>query len=217
MYFAREGRIRLDREKQLVQLELHDGTSHTTHADKPDDYEEPSFESFDHHARSGIGVQAAARKGRPEMTFAELREAIAEAAARKDPAYEARFMIQQKFSLPVACPILALIGLALGASNRKDGKLGSFVLGIGVIFIYYVLLWGARAAAMGGRFSPSGRPGCRTSSWAFGGLVMVGWRARVGDQPIRFSAAGVLAQRSTPPSDEAAVEPAARAARDRSS
>ena len=32
VYFAREGRIRLDEEKRIVQLELRDGTSHTTHA-----------------------------------------------------------------------------------------------------------------------------------------------------------------------------------------
>jgi len=37
VYFARQGRIRLDEKKKLVQLELLHGTSHTTHADKPDD------------------------------------------------------------------------------------------------------------------------------------------------------------------------------------
>ncbi len=96
-------------------------------------------------------------------------------------------MIQQKLSLPLTCPILALIGLALGATNRKDGKLGSFVIGIGVIFIYYVLLWGARAAAIGGRFSPEWAPWIPNIVMGLGGLVMVAWRARVGDQPIRFS------------------------------
>ena len=67
-------------------------------------------------------------------------------------------MIQQKFSLPLACPVLALIGLALGASNRKDGKLASFVLGFGVIFVYYVLLYRARASAIGGRAQPELAP-----------------------------------------------------------
>ncbi len=92
------------------------------------------------------------------MTIAELRSEIATAATRNDSAYGARFMLQQKFSLPMTCPILALIALALGASNRKDGKLASFAVGMGVIFVYYVLLWGARAAAMGGRFSPELAP-----------------------------------------------------------
>jgi len=65
-----------------------------------------------------------------------------------------------------------MIGLALGASNRKDGKLGSFVIGIAVIFVYYVLLWGARATAMGGRFSPEWAPWIPNIVMGLGGLVM---------------------------------------------
>ena len=196
VYFAREGRIRLDQKKKLVQLELLHGTSHTTHTDKPDDYEEASYESSIITLNPAQVFKLPPEKGAREMTYAELRESIAQAATRKDPAYEARFMIQQKLSLPMACPILALIGLALGASNRKDGKLGSFVIGIAVIFIYYVLLWGARAAANGGRFSPEWAPWIPNIVMGIGGLVMVAWRARIGDQPIRLALPAFLRRKA---------------------
>ena len=42
--------------------------------------------------------------------------------------------------------IFALIGLALGVTSRKDGKLASFALGIGVVFAYYVLMYGGGEA-----------------------------------------------------------------------
>jgi len=187
VYFAKQGRIRLDQKKKLVQLELLHGTSHTTHTDKPDDYEEASFESSIITLDPNQVFKLPPSKGAREMNYAELREEIVEASKRKDPAYEARFMIQQKMSLPMACPILALIGLALGATNRKDGKLGSFVIGIAVIFIYYVLLWGARAAANGGRFSPEWAPWIPNIVMGIGGLVMFAWRARLGDQPLRLT------------------------------
>ena len=93
-------------------------------------------------------------KGAPEMTFAELREAIDSAQRAGDPAYGYRIFWQQKWALPFTCPILALIGLALGATNTKGGKLASFVLGFGVIFVYYVLLWAFQSLAKAGRFSP---------------------------------------------------------------
>ena len=186
IYLAREGRIRLDRDKRIVQLELREGTSHTTHADKPDEYEETAFDHFLITLDPETVFKRAPAKGAPEMTFAELRDEIASAAARGDPAYAARFMYQQKLSLPLTCPILALIALALGATNRKDGRLASFAIGIGVIFIYYVLLWGARAAAMGGRFSPEWAPWVPNLVMTAAGVVMLAWRARVADQPIRL-------------------------------
>jgi LPS export ABC transporter permease LptG len=187
VYFAREGRIHRDREKRLVQLELTDGTSHTTHVDKPDDYEETAFDRILITLDPETVFKAPPSKGAPEMTYAELRASIAAADRRHDPAYESRFMVQQKLSLPLACPVLALIGLALGATSRKDGKLASFVLGISVIFVYYVLLWGARAAAMGGRFSPDWAPWIPNIVLGIAGLLMMMWRTRSADRPIRLS------------------------------
>jgi LPS export ABC transporter permease LptF/LPS export ABC transporter permease LptG len=202
VYFAKQGRIRLDQKKKLVQLELLHGTSHTTHTDKPDDYEELSFESSIITLDPNQVFKLPPEKGAREMNYAELRQAIGEASKRGDPAYEPRFMIQQKTSLPMACPILALIGLALGATNRKDGKLGSFVIGIAVIFVYYVLLWGARAAAMGGRFSPEWAPWIPNIVMGFGGLVMFAWRARLGDQPLRLRMPSIWRRTAVEPSDE---------------
>ena len=126
-------------------------------------------------------------KGASEMTFAELRANIVKATAQHDPGYSPRFMFQQKLSLPATCPILALIGLALGASNRKGGKLAGFVLGTGVILVYYILLYGARAAAMGGRLNPDVAPWLPNVVMGTAAVIMVVLRARLADQPIRVS------------------------------
>jgi LPS export ABC transporter permease LptF/LPS export ABC transporter permease LptG len=185
--FAKEGRIHLDRDQRLVQLELTDVTTYTTRADKPDDYEQTFAASYVITLDPDTVFRRPPSRGAREMTYAELNTEIEEAKARNDPAYEAHFMRQQKLSLPLTCPVLALIGLALGVTNRKDGKLASFALGAAVIFIYYVLLWGARAAAQGGRFNPELAPWTPNIIMGVAALVMLAWRARFADRPIRFS------------------------------
>lgn len=187
VYFAREGRIRLDREHRIVQLELRGVIAHTAHADAPDRYETNTIASTLISLDPETVFRPPPSPGAPEMTIAELKAEIAEAQTRGDQAFSARFMLQQKFSLPITCPILALIGLALGATNRKDGKLASFAIGMGVLFVYYVLLWGARAAAMGGRLSPEFAPWL--PNVVMGGLavVMFLWRSRAGDRPLQLA------------------------------
>jgi lipopolysaccharide export system permease protein len=59
--------------------------------------------------------------------------------------------IHQKFSIPAACIVFAVIALALGVSVAKGGKLGGFVVGIGVIFAYYIAMFLAESAAKGFR------------------------------------------------------------------
>ena len=186
VYFARRGRIRLDSDKRIVQLELDEVSSHTTRWDSGETYQANTIGSTLISLDPETVFKRPPSKGAPEMTIAELKAEISAASTRRDPAYGARFMLQQKFSLPVTCPILALIALALGASNRKDGKLASFAIGMGVIFAYYVLLWGARAAAMGGRFSPELAPWLPNIVMGSVALLMLGWRARSADQPLPF-------------------------------
>jgi LPS export ABC transporter permease LptF/LPS export ABC transporter permease LptG len=187
VYFAREGRIVIDRQKQLVHLRLMDGTSHTTSSSKPESYENRRFESVNLSLNPKDIFPPPPSKGVPEMTFAELRENIAQAAARGEPATGERFMRSYKFALPTTCLILGLIGLALGASNRRDGSSASFAVGLGVILVYYVLLYGARSFATGGRLNPTWAPWIPNILMAVAGAAMLAWRARWADQPLRFS------------------------------
>ena len=49
--------------------------------------------------------------------------------------------IQQKFSFPVACLVFGVIGLALGLTVAREGKLAAFVVGTLVIFAYYIVMF----------------------------------------------------------------------------
>lgn len=215
VYFAKEGRIQLDERSRTVQIELRGVTSYTSNLSNPDEYSANFIGSTIISMDPETVFKRPPSKGAPEMTIKELKDEIAEAATHNDPAYSARFMLQQKFSLPVTCPILALIGLALGASNRKDGKLASFAIGMGVIFVYYVLLWGARAAAMGGRFSPELAPWVPNIVMGALALVMFAWRSRSADRPIRLSVPAFWRRRLAPDSGAAAATAHATARRER--
>jgi len=195
VYFAKEGRILVDREKQLVHLVLTNATSHTTIGSKPETYEGHQSEQFTIVLNPKDIFRDPPNKGVPEMTFAELRAAIADAEKQNRPANIERFFISYKFALPLTCPILALIGLALGATNRKDGRFAGFAVGLGVVLVYYVLLYGARAAAQGGRLSPEWAPWIPNIVMTIAGLVMMGWRSRWADQPLRLQVPAFLTRR----------------------
>ncbi len=187
VYFAKEGRLSIDRAHRLVQLELQNGTRHTTLANQPDEYEGTEFETILLNLDPQTVFRRPPPKGLNEMTIAELKASIAEGAAHGAPGFGQRYNIQLKFALPAACLVLAIIGLALGATSRKDGKLASFVLGFGVIFVYYVLLWTSRALAIGSGVVPSLAPWVPNIGLGAVGLVLILWRAGSADQPIRIS------------------------------
>ena len=186
VYFAKEGRILVDHDKQLVYLVLTNATSHTTIGSKPETYDGEQSGQFIIRLDPKAIFPNQPNRGVPEMTFADLRAAIAEAAKANQPANDVRFMLSYKFALPATVPILALIGLALGATNRKDGRFAGFAVGLGVVFIYYILLYGTRAAAQGGRLYPEWAPWIPNILMLAAGLAMLGWRARWADQPIRL-------------------------------
>lgn len=51
---------------------------------------------------------------------------------------DASIELNQRFALPLACILLALVGIPLGVSSRKGGKSAAFVLTVVLAFAYYL-------------------------------------------------------------------------------
>jgi len=156
VYVAKQGRIVLDYDAQTVDILLLSGSIHRVAPDDPDAYTETRFTEtlvpFD--AESIFADGGGPPRGFAEMSIPELQEQVTQLVAGGGSPHNAIMEIHQRFSLPAACFAFALIALALGVTSRKDGKLASFALGIGVIFSYYVLMYGAEAMAKGALISP---------------------------------------------------------------
>jgi LPS export ABC transporter permease LptG/LPS export ABC transporter permease LptF len=185
VYFAREGRIVVDRNEKFVQLQLSHGTQHLTRSLDPDVYNGTEFESTSVTLDAEQVFPKPPSRNAPEMTIAELRQTI---AAAKNPASQevirAHLMIQDKYALPVACCVMALMALALGVSNRRDGYLASFAIGFIVVFVYYVLMYLSRAAANGGVLYPDLASWVSPATFAVVGVILLLWRARSTDRPL---------------------------------
>ncbi len=188
IYLARRGRVAINRAERTIAMVLEQGTRHTAKADSPSDYEVVRFDSLVLSVNpESVFPRSGPVKGEREMAIPELRALAAGMAARGESPHSPLMEIHKKFSIPVACFVFAVIGLALGVTNRRDGKLASFVLGIGVIFIYYIVMWTGMSMAKGRLLAPW------LAMWApnlllglFGALLFA-WRARSADQPIRLS------------------------------
>jgi LPS export ABC transporter permease LptF/LPS export ABC transporter permease LptG len=187
IYLARTGRMLVDRQARTIQMVLQDGARHTTKLDDPSAYEVLKFQqmvvSLDPES---VFPRTGPARGDRELSVAELRQRVKELEAAGVSTHNPIMEIHKKFSIPVACFVFALLGLALGASNRKDGKLASFVLGIGVIFVYYVVMFSAQAMTKG-YIIPAW-----LSMWlpnivlGLAGVALLVSRARSADQPIRI-------------------------------
>ena len=88
-------------------------------------------------------------KGLMEMTIAELKDDMAELRAQNIHPHNQIMAWQKKYSIPAACLAFMLVALGLGVSNRRDGKLASFVVGIAVVFTYWFLMYMSEAIAKG--------------------------------------------------------------------
>jgi LPS export ABC transporter permease LptG/LPS export ABC transporter permease LptF len=185
VYVARHGRVAIDRQKQTVEMLLENGARHTT--DPKGAYEVFQFD------RLVIGLdpetyfpRQGPQKGVNELTIAELQQRIRELERQGQSPHNERMKIQQKFSIPVACLVFGLIGIALGATNRRDGALGSFVQGLVVIFLYYVPMYLGPALTKGGLIPPWLAAWLPNIILGVVGLLLFRWRGRSADRPLRI-------------------------------
>ena len=186
IYFAERGRLVVDREKRAVDLVLSDGYIYKTGKGdtgttrfttdmvlslNPDD----------------VFPKINLQPGLNEKTIAQLSEDADAKRAKGMSAHPEVIAIQQKFSFPVACLVFALIGLALGLSVAREGKLASFVIGVLVIFAYYIVMFLSESLTKGHYLN------MYLSRWlpnillGMFGIVALVWRARFIDGRLPIS------------------------------
>jgi LPS export ABC transporter permease LptG len=150
-YLAKRGRLLLDESKRTVQMVLVDGTHHSVNLDEPETYEQGTF------AQTTLVIdpesvfpRTGPMKGYTEMTIAELKADMADLREQNIYPHNQIMAWQKKYSIPAACLAFMLIALGMGVSHRRDGRLAAFVLGIGVVFVYWVLMYMSESIAKAG-------------------------------------------------------------------
>jgi LPS export ABC transporter permease LptF/LPS export ABC transporter permease LptG len=150
VYLAERGRMVTNRQKRTVELILENGAQHVSDAAKPENYSVLRFRqmvlSIDPNS---VFPLKGPDKGDREKTVAELRQTMAEIVKRGGYPYNPIIQIQQKFSIPVACIVFGLLAPLFGLTTRRDGKFASFIVGIAIIFAYYVIMWTSQSMAKG--------------------------------------------------------------------
>jgi len=198
LYMAREGRLILNREQQTVALVLRDGTRYSNRSTDGKEIETYRFQE-------GLTIKLDPQsvfpnfqlmRGINELTIQQLREQIADKQAHGLAVHQELMTIQQKYSFPVACLVFVIIGLALGLTVAREGKVAGFVVGIAVIFSYYILLYLAESFTKGYYAGDGGglRPHyvANLARWFPNlvllpfGIVALIWRARWAEGRIPF-------------------------------
>jgi LPS export ABC transporter permease LptG/LPS export ABC transporter permease LptF len=193
VYLAERGRVVIDRKNKRIDLELIHATQYRIDDTGKDEKLISRMGTAIFSVDSASMFARVTAKNSRQMSIAELRSEILRRQKEIDPATNQPFSthneqmeIHKRFSIPVACLVFGLIGLALGATNRRDGAFGSFVLGIAVVFAYYVPLMIGPSLVKGHYLPPW--LGSWLPNFVLGalGILMFVWRDRLADQPFRL-------------------------------
>ena len=175
-----------DTERNRLQLSLVNGSTHRVGKEAAQYYNTSS--------PRGDQVLYATARGelRPRIGFIAMDTLPLMAEAGKS--MEAAIELHQRLTLPLACLLLALIGVPLGVSSRKGGKSGAFVLTVLVALLYYTSQLGLIGVARQGTLPPAVALWLPNGVLLLLGLWMVYRLERPGDRDLigalRSAAAG---------------------------
>jgi LPS export ABC transporter permease LptG/LPS export ABC transporter permease LptF len=185
IYVAKRGRMVIDRNKRTIDMVLEEATRHSTKLEDWDFYETAKLGRIILSLNpESVFPRTGPQRGDRELNIEQLAARSVELQMQGMSPHNQVMEIHKKFTIPIACFVFALLGLGLGASNRRDGKLAAFVLGIAVIFAYYIVMYSAISLTKG-FWIPAW-----LSMWlpdiflGAAGVWLLRSRARSADQPI---------------------------------
>jgi LPS export ABC transporter permease LptF/LPS export ABC transporter permease LptG len=150
---AREG-IMVPEGQDRLHLHLTEGSTHETDPNEADKYQISTFQQTD----IPIELPSSENKAEEQIPVKAIGTwALRVRAASVDPVTARWYLIEfyNRFALPTACLVLAMVGIPLGLSSKKSGKSGGFVLTIVLVFVYYFVSLIGVSLAKQGRVSPA--------------------------------------------------------------
>jgi LPS export ABC transporter permease LptF/LPS export ABC transporter permease LptG len=150
---AHEG-IMVPEGQDRLHLHLIDGATHETDPAQADHYQISTFKQTD----IPIDLPPSENKADEQTPVKAIGTwALREHAGSVDPVAARLYLIEfyNRFALPSACLVLAMVGIPLGLSSKKSGKSGGFVLSIALVFVYYFISLIGVSLAKQGRVSPA--------------------------------------------------------------
>lgn len=135
---AQRGIVVPDRRTQTITLRLFDGSvfgvdpaTHDSHI--------TSFRIYDLNVEPQAGLVEDSAEPE-EMTYRELKGAIANARAAHKPDHMAEAELAGKYTVPLATLLFALLGVPLGLKPARGGQSERFGVAISLFFLYYMLM-----------------------------------------------------------------------------
>lgn len=152
---AERGRVRVDQGGERVILDLEDARIHEVDLSEPGSYQSTGQSKLETVLEDSFASDARAKivasKGVRELTIPELLRWSRDPEQSVRTRRLARVEIHKKFAIPSACIVFGIFALPLGFNNRRGSKASGFVLSIGVIVVYWVMLdLGEKQAEVGG-------------------------------------------------------------------
>jgi LPS export ABC transporter permease LptG/LPS export ABC transporter permease LptF len=177
---APEGLLELDEVRQEVAIVLKGESVRYLPGDEPGIYDTSRATDlrFAIPADTVFPDASTLARGTREMRLSELRAAEAARRAAGESPHNEIMWRHQMFAFPAACLVFALIGVALGLHTRREGKLGGFMLGIGVIFVYHALNTLAEGRTKAGDFPAEWARWVSNVVLGAVGLAAMWWRMR---------------------------------------
>lgn len=138
---------------ESLHLHLTNGSTHVTNPTSPDQYQISTFDETD----IPINVTPKETQENEPAPIGQLPTWKLPAQAQHVDQISRRWYfieLHRRFALPVACLVLALVGIPLGLSSKKGGKSSGFVLTIILVFVYYTISLIGISLARQGRIPP---------------------------------------------------------------
>ena len=181
---ASEAVVVADPALSRLQLSLRNGSTYEA-GQEITDYHITAFPEGDQALDARKPAEVGAAQPTVEMdTLPLYRQAYHAAGLSPTEKLDARIELHQRLALPLACVLMALVGIPLGITRRRAGKSSAVVMTALLAFLYYMGRISFVSMARQGTLSPEAAMWLPNLFFAVGGIFMAVRLERPGDADL---------------------------------